>query len=132
MSERNAYDYSLFSKLEIGLRIWILWNLKYKILYNFWIFLFVSKHVHTNINFSHSLMRFLYASLSRLCINEILSLVLHLDDDFWLGIYSNLLLKFIILISIVYVNKKGQFKNYIEFYTLDVKASKFKVQIWVC
>ena len=36
-------------------------------------FLLFSKHVHTNINFSHSFMRFLYASISRLQINEILS-----------------------------------------------------------
>ena len=36
------------------------------------------------------------------------------------------------MISIVYVNKKGQVKNYIEFYTLNFKASKFKVQFLVC
>ena len=65
-------------------------RLKYSIVtfpFSFLLFMFffsfcVSKHMHTSIKFSHSFIRFIYASCSRLYINEILSLVLYLNDEF--------------------------------------------------
>ena len=71
--QKQARHLCILANLELNLHSNISYFFSSSFFFFFPLFFCVSKHGHTNINFSHSFMRSLYASISRLQINEILS-----------------------------------------------------------